>query len=55
MELPGQYTVVHQHKESTAGDPDRGKFFDQTLDRPVDQNLDNLVFDQSQHRLVNQV
>ena len=33
---------MHQYKESSAGNPNRGKFDDQTLDRSVDQDLDKL-------------
>ena len=33
---------MHQHKDFGAGNPDRGNFFDQTLDRLVDQDLDKL-------------
>ena len=43
MELLEKQVFEHQHKESTAGNPDRGSFDKKTLEDYVDQNLDMIL------------
>ena len=54
MEFLGQQAITYQHKESTVGNLDRGRFFEHIQYKVVVGNQDKLVIDQNQHRLVDQ-